>query len=155
MICSNLQVINVPIPDDDIIKTVSCLPRTSKNDGRITIRVKRKLSYKKVEKEEIVNRDQLKEGLRFLKNNHPSYKNMSENNDENKDDTSDSDSDPNSDEESSDSEADHEAENDNDYLETTCMLPENPQTNVIVNNTSEVMRKKLKNKSKITHEVAP
>ena len=44
------QVINIPISDDDVIKTVSTLPRTKENSGLIDIRLKRKIEYKKVER---------------------------------------------------------------------------------------------------------
>ena len=35
------RVINIAIPDDDVIKTVTSLPRTPDNDGLINVKLKR------------------------------------------------------------------------------------------------------------------
>ena len=48
----NDRIVNVPIPDDDIIKTVSHLPRSNANDGLIHVQLKRKVEYHKVENEQ-------------------------------------------------------------------------------------------------------
>ena len=59
----NDRVINVPIQDDDIVRTVTCLPRTTKNDGYITVNLKRMKSLKRSEIQETVKPDQLFEAL--------------------------------------------------------------------------------------------
>jgi hypothetical protein len=43
----NDRVINVPMDDDDIIKTVTNLPRTEKNSGMVIVGLKRDLTLKK------------------------------------------------------------------------------------------------------------
>ena len=70
------KIINVPIPDDDVIKTVSNLPRRSNNDGMVNVRLKRKIEIKKPYREETVDRNQLVDAVKFLKENHPSYTNI-------------------------------------------------------------------------------
>ena len=50
----NDRVINVPIEDDDIIKEVTSLPRTEKNNGMVTVRLKRKLAMKNFHKEGMI-----------------------------------------------------------------------------------------------------
>ena len=70
------KVINVPIADDDIIKTVTSLPRTEENNGIVDITMKRKLIYKKPYKEESIDINQLSLGLQYLRSNHPSYFNV-------------------------------------------------------------------------------
>ena len=40
------RVVNVPLPDDEIIKTVNSLPRQSDSNGLIKVKLKRKLEYK-------------------------------------------------------------------------------------------------------------
>ena len=64
-----LPVINVPIQDDDIVKTITCLPRTSANDGFITVNLKRMKSLRKNEMQEDVKPDQLFEALEYLRLN--------------------------------------------------------------------------------------
>ena len=67
------RVINVPIQDDDIVKTVTCLPRTSLNDGYITVNLKRMKSLKKIENQQDLNPNQLMEALEYLRLHHPDY----------------------------------------------------------------------------------
>ena len=62
------RVINIPIPDDDVIKTVTSLPRTPDNNGLIDVALKRKLEYKKIENKEFVDRETLLQCLGYLKN---------------------------------------------------------------------------------------
>ena len=72
----NDRVINVPMQDDDIIKTVTSLPRNSTNDGFLTINLKRMKSLKKNEMQEKVQVEQLFEALEYLRKNHPDYKDV-------------------------------------------------------------------------------
>ena len=65
----NDRIVNVPISDDDIVKTVTSLPRTSKNDGTINLQFKRKLEYKTYYKAESVRLNQVYDALWYLKNN--------------------------------------------------------------------------------------
>ena len=73
---NNDRVINVPIQDDDIVKTITCLPRTSANDGFITVNLKRMKSLRKNEMQEDVKPDQLFEALEYLRLHHPDYKDV-------------------------------------------------------------------------------
>ena len=43
----------------------------------------------------------------------------------------------------------------NPYLRTTTLVPENPELHVVVNSSTEVMHKKVKSSSKAVHVVAP
>ena len=42
------RIVNVPIPDDDVVKTVTTLPRQGNSSGLINVQLKRKLEYKNV-----------------------------------------------------------------------------------------------------------
>ena len=70
------QVINVPISDDDVIKTVTSLPRTSENSGLIDVQMKRKIEYRKPYREQQIDNKQLEEALDYLIEHHKSYKDM-------------------------------------------------------------------------------
>ena len=59
----NDRVINVPIEDDDIIKTVTSLPRTEKNNGMITVGLKRDLSLKNFHKLQMIRPAKVHEAL--------------------------------------------------------------------------------------------
>ena len=72
----NDQVIIVAIEDDDIIKTVTSLPRTQKNNGLITVGLKRDKKYDRFHKLQMVRPEKLYEALIHLKDNHPSYKDI-------------------------------------------------------------------------------
>ena len=72
----NDHIVNVPIEDDDIIKTVTSLPRTQKNNGMVTVGLKRDLIYKTFHKLQMIRPDKVYEALMYLKDNHPSYKNI-------------------------------------------------------------------------------
>ena len=69
----NDYVINVPIEDDDIVKTVTSLPRTEKNSGMITLGLKRDMVYKTYHKLEMIRPDKVYEALLYLIENHPNY----------------------------------------------------------------------------------
>ena len=72
----NDRVINVPMDDDDIIKTVTNLPRTEKNSGMVIVGLKRDLALKKFEKLEMISPDKVYSALLHLKENHPQYKDI-------------------------------------------------------------------------------
>ena len=72
----NDHVINVPIEDDDIIKTVTSLPRTEKNNGMVTVGLKRDMKYDSFHKLQMIRPEKVYEALLYLKDNHPSYKDI-------------------------------------------------------------------------------
>ena len=72
----NDHVINVPIGDDDIIKTVNALPRTQINNGLVTVGLKRDMAIKNFHRLQLVRPDKVYEALLYLKDNHPSYTNI-------------------------------------------------------------------------------
>ena len=72
----NDHVINVPIGDDDIIKTVNALPRTQINNGLVTVGLKRDVAMKNFHKLQKVRPDKVHEAILYLKDNHPSYANI-------------------------------------------------------------------------------
>ena len=149
----NDHIVNVPIEDDDIIKTVTSLPRTQKNNGMVTVGLKRDLIYKTFHKLQMIRPDKVYEALMYLKDNHPSYKNIiipSLN--AWKKELSDSDkanndgsikeitvcSNENADNAMSDGEAEHDKRyqlpnqsEENTFNATTCLYSENPLADVI------------------------
>ena len=70
------HVINVPIGDDDIIKTVTSLPRTQLTNGLVTVGLKRDMAIKKFHKLQLIRPDKICEAISHLKENHPSYANI-------------------------------------------------------------------------------
>jgi hypothetical protein len=72
----NDHVINVPIEDDDIIKTVMSLPRTEKNNGMVTVGLKRDVKYDNFHKLQMIRPEKVYKALLYLKDNHPSYKDI-------------------------------------------------------------------------------
>ena len=124
------RVINVPIDDDDIIKTVSSLPRTEKNHGMVTVGLKRDMSLKNFHKKEMVSPERVYNALIYLKANHPQYKDMNlieldewQRQFEGSDNESEGDV----------SENEEELGDNNVFNSTTCLLPENPLNDVIGN----------------------
>ena len=73
---NNDRVINVPISDEDIVKTVTSLPRNKSNDGYIIVNLKRMMSIKKPYMAEKVQTEQLLEAVEFLRLNHQDYKDV-------------------------------------------------------------------------------
>ena len=52
-------------------------------------------------------------------------------------------------------EEEEEEDDDNDrFLDTTCLVPEEPQTNLVVNTSNKIMKKRL-NKEGLLYEIAP
>ena len=72
----NDHVINVPIDDDDIIKTVTSLPRTHLTNGLVTVGLKRDMAIKNFHKLQLIRPDKICEAITYLKDNHPSYANI-------------------------------------------------------------------------------
>ena len=72
----NDRVVNVPIEDEDIIKTVTSLPRTEKNLGMVTVGLKRDLKLKNFHKLDMVNPERICKSLKYLKRKHAQYKNI-------------------------------------------------------------------------------
>ena len=124
----NDHVINVPIDDDDIIKTVNRLPRTEKNHGMVTVGLKRDMGLKKCHKLEMISPNRISDALVYLKENHPEYKDIK---------ISDLVEWQKQFEEGKDSECDNKsAENEekpegNPFTSVTCLLPENPLNDVV------------------------
>ena len=124
----NDHVINVPIDDDDIIKTVNRLPRTEKNHGMVNVGLKRDMGIKKFHKLEMISPNRISDALVYLKENHPEYKNIK---------ISDLVEWQKQFEEGNDSESDNESTENEEKLEenpftsVTCLLPENPLNDVI------------------------
>ena len=148
----NDHIVNVPIEDDDIIKTVTSLPRTQKNNGMVTVGLKRDLIYKDFHKLQMIRPDKVYEALIYLKDNHPSYKNViipslnswkKELSDRDKADNDDAikeipvGSNENADDAMSDGEAEHNRyqvpnqSQENTFNATTCLYSENPLADVI------------------------
>ena len=163
---ANDRIINVQIPDDDIVKTVTALPRTKDNDGFINLKLKRKMEYKTYHKFETVRPDLIYEALLFLKENHPEYKDvkilpkdefiasyqedeeiLTENLAESQHETDDS--------QSSEEEEDLIDETDNVFNSVTSLCPEDPTADVIVNTTEKTIKKKTSKKSSTVYECAP
>ena len=124
------RVINVPIDDDDIIKTVSSLPRTEKNHGMVTVGLKRDTSLRTFHKKEMVSPERVYNALIYLKENHPQYKDMNlteldewQRQFEGSDNESEGDV----------SENEEEKGDKNVFNSITCLLPENPLNDVIGN----------------------
>ena len=139
----NDHIINVPIEDDDIIKTVTSLPRTQKNNGLITVGLKRDMALKKMEKLQMIQPERVYEALLHLKENHPSYKNINISSLQDwKDQLSDSNEDKNFDHDGMDESSGCEIEPDEENQQSnqsdggifnsiTCLYSENPLANVV------------------------
>ena len=124
------RVINVPIDDDDIIKTVSSLPRTEKNHGMVTVGLKRDQCLRNFHKKEMVSPERVYNALIYLKENHPQYKDMNLTElDEWQRQFEGSDNE----DEGDVSENEEELRDNNVFNSTTCLLPENPLNDVIGN----------------------
>ena len=135
----NDRVINVPIDDDDIIKTVNSLPRTELNNGMVTVGLKRDKEMKNCHKIERIRPSQVKDALLYLKENHPSYESVNISNLDawEKQYNKNKDSIDNPEEDSGDEHVEDLDENDEDHQEknvfnfATCLIPEDPLSNVV------------------------
>ena len=138
----NDHVINVPIDDDDIIKTVTSLPRTQLTNGLVTVGLKRDMAIKKFHKLQLIRPDKICEAISYLKEKHPSYANIdilsldewrkqfyaeecddTENTGENTEDDS-----------SNTSQIVEEASEKSIYNFATCLIPDNPLSDVVGKN---------------------
>ena len=72
----NDRVINVPLDDEDVIKTVTSLPRSKKNHGLIAVGLKRDEIYKDFHILDMIDPKKVFEGLKYLIENHPQYYNI-------------------------------------------------------------------------------
>ena len=72
----NDRVVNVPIEDDNIAKTVSSLPRTDENSGMVNVGLKRKLDMKNTHKFGLINPSRVYKACEYLIKNHPDYRNI-------------------------------------------------------------------------------
>ena len=154
MAAMNDRIVSCPIEDDDIIKEVKSLPRSQKNCGMVTVKLKRRMKWKTYHKMGLVRPDIIFEALNHLKENHPEYSNINIKDCDDwlnsKEDENDSECeiDDNSDETDLD-ESDETDENladqtvgsneneivnqseDNVFNAHTCLLPEDPLKDVI------------------------
>ena len=72
----NDRVINVPVEDDNIAKTVASLPRTENSSGMINIGLKRKLNMKNLHNFGLISPNRVYEACKYLIQHHPDYKNI-------------------------------------------------------------------------------
>ena len=69
------RVINIPIEKENIINTITQLPRLPTESGLVEIKLKRKMAYKNNHKREFVDPNKIFKALEFLKAcGHPGYK---------------------------------------------------------------------------------
>ena len=69
------RVINIPIEKENIINTITQLPRLPTESGLVEIKLKRKMTYKNNHKREFVDPNKIFKALEFLKAcGHPGYK---------------------------------------------------------------------------------
>ena len=61
------RLINVPIPEDSILKTVETLPRTPTEAGIVSVKLKRKMEYKGTHMQQIIDSRKFFKYLEFLK----------------------------------------------------------------------------------------
>ena len=177
------RIVNVPIPDDDVIKTVQTLPRHSDSSGLVKVKLKRKLEYKNPHKEEIVRHKILTDAVNYLRLHHSSYNDVILNqptsdididqSSNHCEDMNHSSTDPLADcnfyadcEWSTDSENDCSSDSDKEelsddeleespYNDVTCLVPDEPQTRMLINTSNTTMHKKRNANSKISHAIAP
>ena len=67
------RIINVPINDEDIIKTVKLLPRTPTEAGLIGVSLKRKLEYKNAHTKQFISPYKILRMLKLLKDSGNPY----------------------------------------------------------------------------------
>ena len=49
------KIVNIPIKDDDIVNTITSLPRTPEEAGLIEVDLKRKVEYKNSHVKQLIN----------------------------------------------------------------------------------------------------
>ena len=148
------RVINVPLMDQDISDTLASLPRTPDESYLVTVKLKRMLGLKNVHKQAFVRPFVLEKALDILASlGNPHYQNIQR--------RVRSEADflptiPEEDEQDSDSENDSDSDSDSDVISptnemvedtghlsafSTCMVPNNPEAQVIMNNTDATVEK--------------
>ena len=69
------RVINIPIEKDNVINTIKQLPRLPAESGLVEVKLKRKIEYKNVHKNEYVDPNKIFKALEYLRaKGHPGYK---------------------------------------------------------------------------------
>ena len=76
MMALNDRVINIPLTDENIAKTVTSLPRNDDNSGMINIGLKRRLNMKNYHQHGLINPDRVFKACKYLIEHHPDYKNI-------------------------------------------------------------------------------
>ena len=61
------KLVNVPVHEEDVMKTIKSFPRTPHESGVIPIKLKRKKEYKNTHKEEYISIPKIMAALRTLK----------------------------------------------------------------------------------------
>ena len=158
------RVINVPLSDEDITKVVTSLPRPPDEAGIIAVRLKRKMTLRQAHLEEFIRPHYVLRALRKLKelgNIH--YKDIVINdkfmsrpeqmevNEHEEEMDVDSESEPDSD---CDDVLDAVKKCQSKQDSHTCLVPINPDEDIVMNETNETLYKKLKESGK-SHEIAP
>ena len=67
------KIVNIPIPSDDVLQTVTSLPRTPTEAGIIPVKLKRKLAYKNVHNIEYISPSNIVNALKELKKHGHKY----------------------------------------------------------------------------------
>ena len=111
------------------------------------------MEYNRVVAQEILSKKELYEALDYLRIHHPSYSDVVLLGQDKYDESMQCNVD--TDEDSLDSDTGDKDETDNPYLNVTCLQPDNPESNIIINTSSEPLRKRRKLTSNIVHDVAP
>ena len=174
MMAMHDRVINVPVPDNNIAKRVTTLPRTEESSGMINVGIKRKLNMKNYHKYGLINPFRVYKACEYLIRNHPHYKNIKltkfkdwvkecpnlfhqsdKKEDEIDDDSSDEETAGTSVEKTLDKNkrVEKEAES-NDFNSTTCLYPKQPETNMIVNHSDQTKKIKFHRKAKKIYDLS-
>ena len=76
------KLVNIPIEESDIVRTLMSLPRTPSEGGLVEVKLKRKQIYKNYHRQEFVNPDKLFRAIQFLKDSgnqfYQSFNNLSD-----------------------------------------------------------------------------
>ena len=157
------RVINVPIQDEDIVNTVESLPRPPNKAGVVGVRLKRKMEMKNAHIESFVRPHLLIEALKTLKRlGNVHYKDITidesflqkPENEIPMEIESDSSSDDDSDSFDNDNILDAVKKGQAKKDSHTCLIPINPEEDIVVNDKNTTIYKKLKENGR-SHEIAP
>ena len=66
---TNDKIVNVPISDDDLVKTVTTLPRTKENDGVVNLKFKRRMKQKSYYRMQAIRPEMTYKALLYLNAN--------------------------------------------------------------------------------------